>query len=120
MARIRPGRLRHTVDIYRDPTGAYGTSGENQGQPQLIKANVPCSIDTLSGRQLEQARAQWDAAVLQVDMFADPAWNLDSRCYLKFGTRRLYVGFVNNIEQAGFEYQLLCGESPWETANGNS
>lgn len=116
MARLRAGRLRHTVDIYRDPTGAFGTRGELIGSDALVARAVPCSITTLSGREVEQARSSFPYAAHQVEMYGDPAWHLDESCKLVFGERVLHVGHVNDVDQKGMEFILLVGEDKQESA----
>lgn len=107
-------RKRHTVDIYRDPTGAYGTRGEIVGGAQLVALNVPCSIVTLSGREAEQAHKTWPYAVHQVEMFGTPAWLPLEECKLIFGNQVLHVGHCNDIEQKGHEFILLVGQDKGE------
>ena len=118
MARIRPGRLRHTVDIYRDPTGAKDTHGGQIGQPLLVAQNVPCSIVTLSGRQAEQARSTWAFAAYQIEMFANPAWAIAPGDKIMHGKAVYNVGHVDDIDQKGLEFVLLCGRELAEVANG--
>lgn len=119
MARLRPGRLRHTVDVYRDPTGAKDAHGGQIGQTQLVAANVPCSITTLTGRQAEQARSTYAYAGYQVEMYGDPAWALAPGDKLIHGEAVYYVGHVEDVDQRGVEFVLLCGRELAEVANGN-
>jgi hypothetical protein len=108
--------MQHAVDIYRDPTGAYGTRGELIGSDALVAKDVPCSIVTLSGREAEQARSSFPYAAHQVEMFGDPAWRLDEFCKLVFGERVLHVGHVYDVDQRGVEFILLVGEDKQEAA----
>jgi hypothetical protein len=109
MARQRNKLMIHAADIYRDPTGAKDTFGGQIGQPILVAANVPCSIVTLTGRQAEQARSTYAYAAYQIELFGDPAWALAPGDKLHSGTQVYNVGHVDNVEQKGVEYVLLCG-----------
>lgn len=104
------------MDIYRDPTGAYGTRGELIGNANLVARDVPCSIVTLSGREAEQAHKTWPYAVHQVEMFADPAWLPLEECKLIFRDQVLHVGHCNDIDQKGLEFVLLVGQDRGERA----
>ena len=112
--------MRHAVDIIRDPTGAKDTHGGQIGQPLLVAQNVPCSIVTLTGRQAEQARSTWAYAAYQVEMFADPAWALAPGDKLTDEHGSVYyIGHVDDVEQRGVEFVLLCGRELAEVADGN-
>jgi hypothetical protein len=111
--------MQHAVDIYRDPTGAKDAHGGQIGQTKLVAKSVPCSIVTLAGRQAEQARSTWAYAAYQIEMFADPAWALAPGDKLIHGESVYYVGHVDDVDQKGIEFVLLCGRELAEVANGN-
>lgn len=109
---IQAGKLRHYVNVMQ-PTDAEGTRGEREGQDKTVRQGVPCSIETLSGRELELARSTYPDATYKVVMRADPLRQVTSVMYLTGGTlgkRRLYIAFPNNIDQKNFELHLLCSE----------
>ena len=107
------------MDIYRDPTGAKDAHGGQIGQTQLVASDVPCSIVTLTGRQAEQARSTWAYAAYQIEMFADPAWALAPGDKLIQGKAVYYVGHVDDVDQKGLEFVLLCGRELAEVPSGN-
>ena len=104
--------MRHVVNVMR-PTLAVGSRGEAEGQDQQVLKEVPCSIETLSGREAELARSVYPDATYKVEMYADPRNPVTAVMYLTggtLGTRRLNVGFVNDRDLKGVQYELLCGE----------
>lgn len=106
---MRAGDLRQRVNVMR-PTKTEGTVGQTQGNPETIIRNWPCSIEALSGRELELARSTFAAATLKVEGYGDPKKPIKETDYLEFGERKLYVGFVNDQDQNGVELSLVCGE----------
>src|SRR3990167_1441101 len=93
---------RHAVTIKR-PSTALGTRGQRDGDPIIVAADVPCSIEPLSGRELELARHQVADATQLVTFFDDPSWNLSTRDYLEFGSRVLNIGHISHAEEVEFE-----------------
>lgn len=102
--------MRHMVTVMR-PTQAQGTRGEPQGKDAVIVKDVPCSIETLSGREGELARQIFAAATYRVQMYGDPSKPIENTDYLQFGSRRLNIGFINDRQQNGIELELLCEEA---------
>ena len=104
--------MRHRVNVMR-PTEAQGTRGQAQGNPELILKDWPCSIETLSGREIEQARTVFAEATHRVEGYGDPAQRFKERDHLtggSIGKRTLHIGFINDKQQNGIELSLLCGE----------
>lgn len=105
--------MRHVVNVMR-PTQALGTRGEGEGKDQQVLKDVPCSIETLSGREAELARSVYPDATYKVEMYADPSNPVTAVMYLTggtIGTRRLHIGFVNDSNNMGTaSLTLLCGE----------
>lgn len=106
----------HVVNVMRPPK-AHGTLGQTQGQPETIIRNWPCSIENLSGRELELARSTFAAATLKVEGYGDPRKPIEARDYLELASltpgkqpRKLFVGFVDDKMQNGIELSLICGE----------
>lgn len=106
--------MRHVVNVMR-PTEATGTVGELQGQDATVIALVPCSIESLSGREAEIARSVYADVTLKVEMYADPRKPVTANDYLTggtIGTRKLYIGFVKDSNNMGTgTLELLCSES---------
>ena len=109
MMTIEPGSLRHQVDIYR-PSASIGSRGQRTGSPTLLLAEVPCSIETLSGLEMIRAQKQFADATHRVHLHADPDTPLTPRDYLLFGTRTLNIGAIEDVDQIGVECVLLCKE----------
>lgn len=115
MKMLRAGDLRHQCDIY-----APGTSSDNRGQHHgktLIRKGVPCSVETLSGRELEQARATWTEATYKVEMYGDPRRPIDETCWLEMNGRRMNIAHKSDPDFNEIKLTLLCGElKPLEAA----
>jgi len=112
MAKRGAGRYRHIADIYR-PATSTDSFGANDGAPQKVRSCVPCSIDTLNGREAELARSVFVDASHKVELYNDPVRPIDEQCYLTggtLGTRRLNIGFVNDPAMTGLRLLLTCGE----------
>jgi head-tail adaptor len=109
MQPLNPGPLRHQVSIYRPATGKT-SRGQRTGDPTLLLADVPCSVETLSGLELIRGRKQLADATHQVRMWADPDTPITPRDYLVFGSRTLHIGHVHDVEQLGIVWELLCRE----------
>lgn len=97
------------------PTEATGTVGELQGQDATVIALVPCSIETLSGREAEIARSVYADVTYKVEMYSDPRKPVTPNMYLTGGTlgpRRLHIGFVKDSNNMGTgSLELLCAEA---------
>lgn len=100
---------QHYVTIKR-PSTTLGTKGQRSGSDSTLLENVPCSIETLSGRELELARQTVADATHRVIMWADPSNPLLTSDYLVLGTRTLRIGHFDDVDQQGLEYMLLCVE----------
>lgn len=112
MRGLAAGALRHYVNVMK-PTAAIGSRGELEGQDTTVRQGVPCSIETLSGREAEVARSTYPDATYRVRLYADPQKPVTAEMYLTGGTlgkRRLHIGFINDVDQVGFVNELLCGE----------
>ena len=101
--------MRHVVNVMRS-TKTEGSLGQTQGKPDTIIKDWPCSIETLSGRELELARSTFAAATLKVEGYGNPSKPIKETDYLEFGERILHVGFVDDKHQNGVELSLICGE----------
>lgn len=106
---LKAGLLRHQVTISR-PSTSVGDRGERTGAATTVASSVPCSIETLAGRELEQARQLYATATVRVAMYVASSWAVAPGDYLTFGSRTLYIGHVNDVDQLGVLVELLCGE----------
>ena len=107
-----PKNMRHVVNVMR-PTEAEGTRGQSQGTPKQIMKDWRCSIETLSGREVEQAHTVFAEATHKVEGYGDPKNRFKQRDYLtggSIGERVLAVGSINDKQQNSVELSLLCGE----------
>lgn len=107
--------MSHQCDIYR-PGSAKDSRGQEHGK-RLVRKGVPCSIATLSGRELEQARATWAEAAYRVEMYGDPKHPIDETCWLEMNGRRMNIAHKSDPDFNEIKLTLLCGElKPLEAA----
>jgi SPP1 family predicted phage head-tail adaptor len=100
---------RHQCDVM-EPSNALGSRGQEIGGSAIYIPSVPFSLETLNGRELEQARANWAEATYRVQMQGNPHKPITSSHWLKFGDRRLSIGHVIDEQQNGQLLTLICGE----------
>ncbi len=103
---------RHVVTVMRPPE-ATDSRGQTQGNPETIINEWPCSIETLNGREVVQARTVFAEAELKVEGYGNPEKRFKERDYLtggSIGSRVLNIGFINDKQQNGVKLSLLCGE----------
>jgi len=104
------GVKAHCVVEIRRPTEAVDGFGQTSGGDTTIYT-VPCRVETLSGRELVQARTVFELASHRVTkLYLDPAKRLKAKDYLLLNGRRLDIGFLNDLRQTGVEWELLCNE----------
>jgi len=101
---------RHFVTI-KKTTASVGGRGQVVGEPVTVAEDVPCSIEPLSGRELENARQVVADATQRVTMWADSSWALTTKHWLEFGSRKLSIGYIRTPDEIGLEYELLCAEA---------
>lgn len=106
---------RHAVDIMRPPAiadNAYDARGQLSGNPKVVAKDVPCSIEKLSGRELELARQNMAQATMRIRVFGDPAWNLTTGDYLlrTSDSSRIDIGYIKDPDETDLEYTLTCAE----------
>lgn len=107
---MRAGDLRHRCDVLETPN-AQGGYGEGIGNDGVYLRNIPCSLEHLSGREAEVARATFGAATHKVKMYGDPRKPIKKTHTLKVGERILHIADVKDVMQNGHQYELLCGEA---------
>lgn len=104
--------MRHVVKVMR-PSDAVDDRGRPTGDATTLMEEWPCSITTLSGREVVQARTVYAEATSQVEGYGDPNKPIKETDYLtglSLGERILNIGFVNDKLQNGVSLTLLCGE----------
>lgn len=109
MKMLRAGDLRHYVNVLLGPD-ATDDHGQAVGLDTVYIKDVPCSIETLSGRESEIARQQYAEATHLVKCYGDPARPIREHMRLRFGARLIEIGFVKDVNQNGEVLELLCGE----------
>ncbi|HUQ68745.1 MAG TPA: head-tail adaptor protein [Planctomycetaceae bacterium] len=106
---IRAGTLRHVVNVMK-PAENSNTRGQPTGEDEVYIKDVPCSIEPLGGRESEIARQVFESATAKVKFYGDPNRPISRSHYLQFGSRRLEIGDVKDVEQNGIVIELLVGE----------
>ena len=109
MKSLRAGTLRHRTNITAR-SSTTGARGQRTGTDTVKVYSWPCSIETLSGREGELARQVFPSATLKV-VGRYPGLTVTTEHFLKFGTRTLEIGHVNNVDQLNDQIELLCGEA---------
>lgn len=101
-------RLRHRVALQQ----AVKTSDNAHGQPvytwTTVIASLPCAIKTLSGTEADTARQLTADATHRVDVRSNDSINEEMR--LVFGSRHLYIGSVEKIDEIDRFMVLVCAE----------
>lgn len=109
---LRSGRLRHRVTVWR-PSQQLGTRGERTGNDTIVLQEVPCGIENLDGRELEQARQTVAVATHRVELYADPQKPITAGDYLVLHDGSvLYIHHVDDVDNLGLEYRFLCAKEP--------
>jgi len=92
---------------------SQATTLGDRGQKTAAWANqtpqARAKIETLSGREAENARQNYASATLKVTMRYWPG--LTPKHRLLFGSRVLEIGHVDDLEQRNEWHVLLCSES---------
>lgn len=112
-----PKNMRHRVNVMR-PTEATDEYGATKGKAEIVMENWPCSIEKLSGREVETARQTVPTATYRVKGYGDPRKPIGPGCYLlrlplaanEEEQMRMEIGFVKDVNLNGIELELICGE----------
>ena len=93
------------------PPDALGDDGQPRGQDGVLRKDVPCSIDPVSGIESDTAGQLTAITSYTVKLYGDPARKISPRDYLKLGNRTLSVQSVIDPSMAQLgELTLVCGE----------
>lgn len=101
--------MRHVVNVMR-PTGARGSRGQPEGKADTIIANWQCSITPLGGSESDEASGTMAQMTYQVEGYGDPSKPIMPKDFLMFGTRKLHVSTVEDVNMNGQHLILTCGE----------
>ncbi len=104
---IRAGKLRHRVIIQEKGT-TKGTRGQRTDSWTPVGDPIWSEVVTLSGSEREQARQIYASATDTVRIRYRSDITTENR--IKFGTRILNIGRLDNIDQRNIEIVLFCGE----------
>lgn len=99
--------LRHPVTVKRK-----ASTVDSLGQQTSAYATVTtgkAKIETLLGKELEQARVLVPQATTRITMRYRR--EIDERCRIYFGDRIFEIGYINNVEQRNLKLILTCSES---------
>ena len=98
------------VNVMR-PTKAQGPDGQPQGQDEVWRAEVPCSIETIAGTQPEVGGQQRAITTYTVEMYGNPDKPMKHSDYLLWQGRRLNIADIADERQNGVQLTLICGET---------
>jgi len=102
--------LRHVVNVMRPPPPG-GESG--QAIPDTtVRNQVPCSIETLTGREAERMQQMYAGANVKVGMWGDPNKPVKAvdYCTDQTGKRLNIMGIIDNSRSQLGKIELICGE----------
>jgi hypothetical protein len=101
--------MRHTADIY-EPSGEPNDLGnQTDGPGRLIDSKVPCSLETLTSREMEIARLLHATATHRVMMYANPKIPLKHCHWLMIDGRKMNIAEVK-LDDRSRTYDLTVGE----------
>ena len=107
--RTPSGQFRHTVHILRIPE-KLDEQGQKHQPPVICWNDIPCKVETLSGRQIEQARSLYQNADYRVTMDYIEGVRETHRLRLIPSGVELHIGHVSNTDLENVELVLLCSE----------
>ena len=103
------GVFRHQVHILQIPN-QLDDQGQKASPPEICWPCVPCKIETLSGRSVEQARALYENADYRITIDYLEGVNTRHRLLTVPGDRQFHIGHVSNTNEENVELVLLCSE----------
>ena len=104
-----PKNMRHIVNVMR-PTEAHGESSPRVYD--IFRSQVPCSIETLSGREAERMMQMYADARVKVEMYGDPNKQIKAtdQCVDQFGKTLNVLAITDNSRTQLGKIELICGE----------
>jgi head-tail adaptor len=104
------GKRRYVATILR-PRATYDDRGQERGGDEVVMRDVPVSLDTLNGREVELARQLYPTATMRAQLVGDPKRPITYRDRLVVGIRSLEIGYIKDEQQNGINLELLLGEA---------
>lgn len=107
-ARVRPGKLRHRIEIYTPPTGATKNSYGEWTDGFTLAATRWGSVETLSGSEAVRAAQVQSTATHKVTLrFFD---GLTPRHRLKHKTRTFEINRISDTAEVEAVHELWVTE----------
>ncbi len=105
------GAMRHRVDVMRPPE-PQGEGGQLNSQPTTFIQKLPCSIDNLTGRELERLQQMYAKADSKVTFWGDPTRQVENTDWLidEFGKRLNIVQINDPLRNQQGLVTLICSE----------
>jgi len=91
------GQLRNRADIHYWQKTGVDARGNPIKVDTVLYSGVPCSINTLTGRELELAREQVQEADTKFVSKYLP--NIDATMWFVFQGQKFQIGWINNPNQ---------------------
>jgi len=110
MPRGKSGGMRHAVKVMR-PADPQGEASQSES-PTTLFNSLPCSIDTLTGRELERLQQMYATATSKVKFWGDPTKQVKATDWLidEFGKRLNIVSINDPLRNQQGIVELICGE----------
>jgi SPP1 family predicted phage head-tail adaptor len=102
------GKRRHRVTITRRKGNSLGTRGQLSQEYTTVEKNVLVSISQLSGDERVLANQVFPSATHSVNMRWREGLAVEDR--LTFGSRRLNILDIDNVDERNREYVITAGE----------
>lgn len=101
---------QHIVNVCCPPT-ALGDDGQPRGNAGVLRRDVPCSIEALSGTESDVGGQQTAITNYTVKLYGDPERKIRHTDWLTLGPRKFAVQSIDDpsMGQLG-ELTLICGE----------
>lgn len=102
--------MRHVVNVMRPPD-PQGEGGQTSPPTTLFNA-LRCSIDTLTGRELERLQQMYATANSKVKYWGDPTKQVKATDWLidEFGKRLNIISINDPLRNQQGIVELICGE----------
>lgn len=100
------GQMRHWVDL-EAPGTARGADGDATPAWTTV-ASVAARVEPLGGSEVQQGRQVVEVAAYRVTVRYQPG--LTSRWRVVWGTRRLDIDGVTDLDGRGVWHELICRE----------
>lgn len=102
------GKLRHKVNIISRSQTGTGDRGQGEYTDTTLFSNVPASIHTLSGRELETSRQLVSDAKYKITVRYHSG--IDETQRIVWGNNIYQIGHISNPEQRNLWLILTCSQ----------